>query len=85
MFDYVDNRIAVEALDGLLADVESVVLVVEVETLLFGVVVVVIDVGVVFDGLRVVFREVHLLDGRRRRPSMTPSSYQQFEQWCFSF
>jgi hypothetical protein len=90
MFDVVDHIFAVEAFDGPYADVESVVLFlvavavavvdVDVEALLVGVVAVVIDVAVVFGGLRVVFREVHLLgDDRRRRRhrSMIPSSYQQ--------
>jgi hypothetical protein len=83
MFDVVDHIFAVEALDGPYADVESVVLVVavvvDVEALLVGVVAVVIDVAVVFGGLRVFFREVHLLvgDHRRRHRSMIPSSYQR--------
>ena len=70
-----------DVVDGPYADVESVVLVVVVvvEALLVGVVVVVIDVAIVFDGRRVVFREVHLLGDRRRHRSMIPSSYQQLE------
>lgn len=77
MFDVVDHIFAVEALDGPYDDVEFVVHV--VEALLVGVV----AVAVVFGELRVVFREVHLLGGdrrrRRRHQSMIPSSYQQLE------